>query len=594
MTEFDTLIENTVIVEGTDKEAYRGSIGVIGDRVVATGQVKGDAKRIIDAKNLTALPGFVDAHSHADMTILWYPGCESYVMQGATTFVGGMCGGSWAPVGEHILLPRDIVRNYLNSLDPYKYYPNKPYYPLDQVNKWMKDLYGWTIDWKTMGDFFKKVERVGVSANYAPMLGHGTVRTKVMGLDYERHASEKEIEQIRELIVEGMEDGCLGLTAGLDYDPDVFASQEEMIDGVQILKKYNGVYHPHWRRTGRRRDVALGHVPNEKIGALMECVDVHKKTGVRLHFAHLNAGWDIYPKPPEELEAANIRVTIDMIMRESKGGLDITWNAIPFMVRGARTEGGATPYLCSLLEPWLRELGNREALAKWLKVKEFRDEVKEAIQHGKWYIRGEFNPNTNPKWANNIVILKSRSPGADGKSLAEIAQSRKTDAWTAWFDLIAEDSETRGVCSPWPMECYNAYLTHAAGMVGLDTDVADDKFQGKEPPYLVRGINTYSAYPIFYNKLVREKKIMTLEEAVQKTATMPARVHNLEGRGVLCQGSYADIVLMDLPNLQVLSDELESRRYPKGIEYVFVNGVSVVDKNKHTGARPGRVLKRAK
>jgi len=152
------------------------------------------------------------------------------------------------------------------------------------------------------------------------------------------------------------------------------------------------------------------------------------------------------------------------------------------------------------------------------------------------------------------------------------------------------------------MDCYNQYYTHPAGMVGLDTSVFDEKFQAKNPPYGIPGINTYGAYPLFYIKFVRDGSLFTPEEAVQKTATMPARVHNLEGRGVLTEGSYADIVLMDLPNLKVLGDELEPRRllgdeleprrYPKGIEYVFVNGVAVVEQAEHTGARPGRVLKR--
>jgi len=589
MDEFDVLIKNTTIVEGTGREAYKGSIGVAGDRVIAIADVKGDAKKVVDAEGLTALPGFVDAHSHADWTLLWYPQCESYVMQGVTTFVGGQCGGSAAPLGEHVRVPR-LLMDHLVDLDPFKFYPKQPYYPLDQVNDWMEELFGWTLDWKTMDGFFKRVEEVGISMNYAPLVGHGSIRTKVMGLDYKRHSTEDEQAEMRELIAEAMDEGCIGMSAGLDYDPDVFAAHEEIIDGVKVLKKYGGVYCPHWRRTGRRRDVAAGHVPNEKITALMECVDVHKKTGVRLHYAHLSTGWQIQPPPPEELEEANLRVTIDMITRDSKEELDITWDAIPFMVRGGFS---VMPYLCSLLSPWLRELGGREALGRWLKVEDFREEVKDAIRRGKWFIRVAYNPNTNPRWAENLHVVKSRSPGLDGKSIAEIAKEREADPWDTYFDIIAEDPDTHGVTGfLGPMDCYNQYYTHPAGMVGLDTSVFDDKFQAKNPPYDIPGINTYGAYPLFYIKFVRDGSLFTMEEAVQKTATMPARVHNLEGRGVLTEGSYADIVLMDLPNLKVLGDELEPRRYPKGIEYVFVNGVAVVEQAEHTGARPGRVLLR--
>jgi N-acyl-D-aspartate/D-glutamate deacylase len=592
MNEYDVLIENATIVEGTGKKSYTGSIGVIGDRVTTLGETKGDAKKVIEAGGLTAFPGFVDAHSHADMTFLWFPECESYVMQGVTTIVGGMCGGSFAPIGEYMRLPRRITRDHLFRLEPYKYYSGKPYYQVEQVNEWMQDIYGWTIDWRTMGGFFKKVEETGVSMNYAPLVGHGNIRIHVMGLDYKRHSTKKEMKEMRDLIEEAMDEGCIGMSTGLDYDPDVFASQEEIIDGVKILKKYDGVYHPHWRRTGRRRDVAAGHVTNEKITALMECVDVYKKTGVRLHLAHLSTGWDIYPKPPPELEDMNVKMTIDMITRESKGELDITWDAIPYFARGSRALGEAMPYLCAFLVPWLRELGSREELGKWLKVEDFREEVKNTIRSGKWFIRVAYNPNTNPKWAKNIYIVKSKIENIEGKSIAEIAKMRGTNDWDTWFDIISEDPDTRSVTSgihSWN----NLYYTHPSGMVGLDTDVCDDKYQFKEPPWSVRGINTYSAYPLIYTKLVRDSNVFSPEEFIKKTSTMPARVHNIKDRGVLKEGGYADIVIIDSPNMKVLSTELEPRKYPKGIEYVFVNGSAVVENGKHTGARPGRVLTRS-
>jgi N-acyl-D-aspartate/D-glutamate deacylase len=454
----------------------------------------------------------------------------------------------------------------------------------------MEEIYGWALDWEDMAGYFKKVQEVGVSMNYAPLVGHGTVRTKVMGLDYKRHSTKEEGAEMRELIHEAMVQGALGMSAGLDYDPDVFAAHEEIIDGVSVLKEYDGVYCPHWRRTGRRRGVSSGHIPNEKITALMECVDVHKKTGVRLHYAHMSTGWQINPPAPDELEEANVKTTLDMITADSKSELDITWDAIPQLTRS----GFATmPYLASLYAPWLRELGGLEAFGKWLKVKDFREEVKDAIRTGKWFIRVAYNPNTAPRWAENIMILKSEVPDVDGKTIAEVAEERDVDPWDAYFDIIAEDPFTRGATgSMGPRTPYLHYWTHPKGMVGLDTSVFDADWQSKNPPYSIPGINTFSAYPMFYIKYVRDGSLFTLEEAVQKTSTLPARVHNLEGRGVLKEGGYADIVLMDLPKLKVLSDEIETRRHPDGIEYVFVNGEVVVENGEHTGATPGRVLTR--
>ena len=589
MAKFDVLIENATIVEGMGKKAYKGSIGVEGDKVAALGDVKGDAVKTVEAKGLHALPGFIDAHSHADWTLLWYPRCESYVMQGVTTFVGGQCGGSPAPLGEHIRVPR-LLGDHLPELDPYKFYPKQPYYPLEQVNEWMDQIFGWTVDWETMGDYFKKVGEIGVSMNYAPLVGHGSIRTKVMGLDYKRHSTKEEWAEMRELIHEAMREGCVGMSAGLDYDPDVFAAHEEIVDGVGVLKEHGGVYCPHWRRTGRRRGVAAGHVPNEKITALMECVDVHKKTGVRLHYAHMSTGWQIHPPPPDELEEANVMVTLDMITEDSESELDITWDAIPFMTRSGFS---TMPYLASLYSPWLRELGGLEEFGKWLEVKDFREEVKDAIRQGKWFIRVAYNPNTAPRWAENISVLKSKVPGIDGKTIAEISEERDADPWDAYFDVTAEDPYTRGATgSMRPRTPYLQYYTHPRGMVGLDTSVFDAEYQARSPPYSIPGINTFNAYPMFFIKYVRDGDLFTIEEAVQKTSTMPAKVHNLEGRGVIKEGGFADIVLMDMKKLNVLGTELEPRKHPRGIEQVFVNGVSVVEKGEHSGARPGKVLKK--
>jgi len=589
MTELDVLIKNANIVDGMGNKAYKGAIGVQGDKVVALGKVEDNAKRTLNAKGLTATPGFIDSHSHGDWTLLWFPKAESYVMQGVTTFVGGQCGGSPAPIGEHIRLPRGLL-DHLPDLDPYKFYPRQPFFPLEKANEWMKKIYGWTLDWEDMAGYFRKVEEVGVSMNYAPLVGHGTIRTKVMGLDYKRHSTEEEKTKMRGLIHEAMKQGCLGMSTGLDYDPDVFASHKEIIDGVTVLKEYGGVYCPHWRRTGRRRGISAGHIPNEKITALMECVDVYKKTGVRLHYAHISTGWQIYPPPPDELEEANVKTTLDMITADSKDELDITWDAIPQLTRS----GFATmPYLASLYAPWLRELGGLEGFGKWLKVKDFREEVKDAIRSGKWFIRVAYNPNTAPRWAENIIVLKSKVPGINGKTVAEIAEERNTEPWDTYFDIIAEDPFTRGATdSMSPGAPYLHYWTHPKGMVGLDTSVFNAEWQSKNPPYSIPGINTFSAYPMFYIKYVRDGSIFSLEEAVQKTSTLPAKVHNIEGRGILKEGGYADIVLMDLSKLKVRSNEVETRRYPEGIDHVFVNGKQVVEKGKHTGATPGRVLKR--
>ena len=595
MTEFDLMIRNALVVDGTGRPPYRASIAVEGERIAGVGEVKGDARVEVDASGLIASPGFIDAHSHADWTILYYPRCESYVMQGVTTFVGGQCGGSPAPVGE--LMPLlGLAGDYIHELEPFKYYPEKQLFPRERVNELMREKFGWTVDWETMGGYFKAVEEKGVSMNYAPLVGQGTVRCRVMGNDFKRHSTEEELGEMKGLIRQAMEDGCLGISTGLDYDPGVWASKEEINGCVALMGEYGAVYAPHWRRTGRRRGVKMGDRRANKVDGILEAIDTCRVTGVPLHLAHLTPGWRLVPEGNDLMEEANIRATLRIIDDARAEGLDVTFDSMPWFIFGGFA---VMPYLCSLLTPWLREQGSREKLAEWLRVPDYRKEVKDAIAGGRWFIRLAYNPNSNPQWAENLWVVKHRTPGCDNKTLAKIAEERGESPFDVYFDLICEDPDCRGVAvgvadtGNFPWKPYRAlFFQHPANSLSLDMSVVDKTRQQEVPPYSMPGINTYSAFPAFLIKFVREMKLFTLEQAVRKLSTAAAEAYHIRDRGVLKPGSYADITLFDLDGLKVLGDPIEPRRYPKGIEYVFVNGVPVVEKGEHTGAAPGRVVKR--
>ena len=594
-SEFDLLMRNALVVDGTGRPPYRASIGVEGERITKMGDVKGDAKKEVDASGLIASPGFIDAHSHADWTLLWYPKCESYVMQGVTTFVGGQCGGSMAPLGDLIPLP-GLAQDYIHELIPFKYYPEKKLFPKKQVNGLMKEKYGWTVEWETMGEFFEVVEEKGISMNYAPLVGHGTVRYCVMGNDFKRHSTKVELAEMKGLIRQTMDDGCLGLSAGLDYDPDVWASEEEIDECVAIMRDYDAVYAPHWKRTGRRREVKLGDRRENKVEGILSAIDTCRKTGVPLHLAHLTPGWRLIPEGNDIMEEANIRATLKIIDDARAEGLDVTFDSMPWFIFGGFS---VMPYLCSLLTPWLREQGSREKLSEWLKVPDYRQDVKDAIAGGKWYIRLAYNPNSNPQWAENIWVVKHEKLDGEKKTLAQIAKEREKNPLDVYFDLICEDPESRGVAvgvaetGNFPWKPYRSlFFQHPAHSLSLDTHVVDDKYEQEVPPYSIPGINTYSAFPAFLIKFMRETKLFTLEQAVRKISRAAAEAYRIKDRGMLKPGAYADIVLFDLDGLKVLGDPIEPRRYPEDIEYVFVNGVAVVEKGEHTGATPGRVIKR--
>jgi len=591
------LIKNANIIEGTGKSTYKGSIGVKNDKIEAIGDVKGDAARVIDAEGLTAVPGFIDSHSHADMGMLFFPKCESYILQGVTTFVGGQCGMSLAPIGDMITLP-GIARDYLQELIKYKYYPKKTVFTRDKVNEVMKKHFGWTVDWRTSAELFKTVEERGIACNFAPLVGHNTVRGTVMEDDFERAATKKEREEMGELIHGAMKDGCLGMSVGLDYDPSCFADRDELVEHASILNEYGGVYAPHSRRTGRRRNIAAGHRQHDKIDGILEILDICRASKVKMNIAHLFTGWYVQPQGyPHILEEANRRATLKVIDDAIEEGMDLSFDVIPTALP---TRFGGWQYLCALFEPWLREKGGREEFAEWLNVEDFRNEVKEAIRSGKWFIRVAYNPNTNPRWAENLTVLEHKNKKTVNKTIASIAEERRVDAFDTWFDLIAEDPDAKcAISTVYPSGTvdpdapyHDIFYQHPVSCVGVDTGVDDYKYESKVPPWMVRGVNNYSAFVGFWEKFVYKQKSISPEQAVHKTSTQAALRHGLTGRGALKEGYYADVVLMNLPEMKVTGTPLEPKNQPKGIEYVIVNGQLVVDKSRHTGATPGVVIKR--
>jgi N-acyl-D-aspartate/D-glutamate deacylase len=594
--EYDVLVKNARIIDGSGKPAYTGGIGVSKGKIAALGEVKGDAKKTIDAKGLYASPGWIDAHSHSDTTILFYPKAESYIYQGVTTFVGGECGGSPAPVGDLMKLPGNAA-DYLDELMPHKFYPEKDLLPRETVNKLMKEKYGWTVDWHTNAEWFKKLDGK-ISVNAAPLVGQGNARYMVMGEDYKRFAKPEEVEKMKEIIRSAMNDGCIGLSTGLDYDPGVWASMDEINACVSVLKEYpNSVYCPHWRRTGRRRDVKAGDYRPNKLDGILESIDTCRKTGVPTNLAHLTPAWRLVPEGDDDMEEANYRRTLKFIDDARAEGMQLTFDHMPWFIFGGFD---VLPYLSSLLTPWLKEQGSRQKLAEWLKVPDYRKEVIDDIQTGKWFIRLAYNPNSNPQWAENIWVTKHKTKALEGKQIAQIARERKKNPLDTWFDLICEDPDSRGVAvgvaetGNFPQKPFRGiFFQHPVAALSLDQTVVDVTREQKTPPYRIPGNNTFAAFPGFINEFVKKHKLFTLEQAIKVMSTQAADNHFLKGRGRITPGSVADITIFDYDKLEVVGDAVEPRKYPKGIVHVLVNGVPVLANGKHTGTTPGGAIIRS-
>ena len=585
--EYDIIIKDAKIVDGVNK-TYTGSIGVKGDRVVTVGEFSGDAKRIIDANGLIAMPGFVDSHSHADGAFPYYPNCESAVFQGCTTVVAGQCGGSPAPVAEKIR-PPPIFSDEMFEKNPYMYRPESSQLTLEEVNAMLKERLGWEITWNTMGEYFEFLRGIGISINYAPLVGLGSIRRVVMGEEYKRNCTPEELEQMKGHIHQAMKDGCLGASVGLDYDPSVFASNEEIDECVAVLKDYDGIYSPHWRRTGRRRNIGMGARLAEPIDGIIEVLDTCKKTGVRMNIAHIAPGWHTIPPMTPEIGTSVGEATLKPIDEAVNEGHDIAFDCIPWQC------WEPLPYLSSAHFPqWLRLLGSREKVAEWLKVADFRKKAWEEIEAGKIFQRVVINPCLNSHWAENLMITKHDNKDYDGILLSEAAEKLGKDAWNTLCDLIIEDPHSRGSHTDYRgvEEQMKAFFKHPLCSVGLDVSLVPEKWARKVPPYGIPLPDSYSGYTKFITRYARDSNFLTLEEVAYKCATQPAKYHRLEDRGTITVGSYADITLIDMSNLKILGHPAESSLFPQGMPYVLVNGTVVVDNNSHTGARTGIILTR--
>jgi N-acyl-D-amino-acid deacylase len=586
MVECDLLIKNARIVDGTGAPTFKGAIAVKGERIHAVGRVEGelkvDAKEVVDAKGLVVSPGFIDAHNHGDCSILYYPKAESWVRQGVTTFVGGNCGTSPGPYSKYVDAAYFLYDLYWR-ISPDMYY-GELLQPIDKVNELHKEMYGWEIDWSTLGEWMNRVEVKGTSVNVVPIAGHGDIRYLVMGLDSRRKATKKEITVMQEHIARAMEDGCKGMSVGRDYNPGFWAETSELVACAEIAAKYGGVYTSHSLRTGLREDRRPGDPSPSKIGGVLEAIEVGRRAKISVEISHLSPLYDISPPGNKDMAEASANATLKAIDDARAEGVDVNFDLIP------NTTGGiySTPYLASALMPWLRIAGSLDQLGKALNMPALREEIKATIMSGKWY---NLNPNLTPMWAIGPTIVECREERFKCKTIAQIAKDLKVGELDALIEILRIDPKTQANIQG-GVPGFMMLIKHPAAMIGIDTFGVDDKWEIKTPPGIYPNENTYGGHPRYLRTCVREANLLTLEEAIRKITSLPASKFKLSDRGVLREGAYADLTIFDLDNITDRGNTLNPRVYPKGIKYVAVNGKLVVAKTKHTGETPGKVLRR--
>lgn len=575
---FDIILKNGIIVDGTGADKYIADVGIKGKRIVKIGNLEGvKCEKLIEAKDLIVTPGFIDAHSHADHTLLIFPNAESCIHQGITTVVGGNCGFSPAPLKNKWLMSFWEF-DFWDQVVPH-FYGYNTIQPLEKVIPIIKKETNLDINWRTFGEYLDCVSQKQISVNLVPLVGHCQVRASVMGDDSSRIATDEEIEEMKSLVKEAMRAGAYGFSSGLSYPPGVFSDKKELTDIARVVKEYDGLYATHFNRV----DLKTGK--GTKIRGIEEAIEIGKETGIKLQISHIYNGYDIYPEPSDSMILAATNATLEIIDEAEKDGVDIAFDIIP------NVDGGIAlmPNLLTLVYAWYEQSGTTEQFIRNIEAIDYRQSIVDYIESGKWYL---LNPKSDPSWDDNITIIQCENKSYIGKTLREISNTKNMKSLDVIFEILKTDINTK-VKNKIPglyHQAIKAFMKHPKAMIGSDTFALDKKgIYGVKKPKLVNPHpNTYGAFV----KYLCDYGQPRIEDTIRKATGLPAQWFGIENRGLIKENYYADITIINTNQLDPKLNYVEPRTFPEGIEYVIVNGSLTLKKNSHTGKRAGKLLRK--
>lgn len=572
---YDLVFKGGTIIDGTGKKAYKADIGIIKDKIAFIGNINDDSNAIdITGKYIT--PGFIDTHSHADCSIFLYPDCESYLRQGITTFIGGQCGDSNAPIYNY-WMRKYWEYDFWNEIDPFVYEP-QTIQPVQKVLDVVYKRTGYQIEWKSFGEYRNTVEKIGLGCNMITLAGHSQIRADVMGLDEERKPTDQEMNKMKYHIDEAMASGTWGISTGRDYPPSAYADIEEILDLAEYVNKQGGYYFTHWKRTGIR--LGTPKAPN-KLDGIIEALEVALRTGIKTEISHLSTAFDIYPENPD-MDKYAAEITLKIIDDYIDKGADVAFDVIPGTSGGIRT----VPYLASNFMPWVKQSGSLNQFITNLKSNDYRKRLVKILNDGEWY---SINPKSNPSWDKKIYISKCYNENYINKNINKISNEKNINSLNLIMDLLIEDPKTMIRTEGKSHEEIKGLLNHKRASVCTDTYAFDLKgLYGNdgEIAEILPHPHTYCAFP----KYILQYGMDTIEETIFKITGSPAKFMNIKGRGEIKENNYADLVVFELENLKTNENYIEPRVYPQGISYVAVNGKIAVNSEGNTRIRAGKIL----
>lgn len=529
---FDLVIRNGRIVDGTGSPWYAGDLGIRDGRIAAIGRLdSATAKQAVDARGQVVAPGFIDMLGQSELAILANPGLPSKIFQGITTEITGE-GGSPAPLNDAIVAADRAGYEQL-GIEP---------------------------DWRTLGEYYARLERQGIGINMATYVGATQVRRMVLGED-DKDPAPGQLEQMRALVRQAMRDGAVGLSTSLQYPPAPYAETPELIALAREAARLGGVYATHLRNES-----------DEILPALDEAIRIGREAGIPVEVWHLKtAGKKNWGRMPEVVAKIDSARTAGVDIAADTYAYTAWFNSLSSFVPPWAHDGGTARLLERLRDPQMRQRIRREM------------ETSGAGWDNSWQkISGP----------DAILIGAVRNPALrkyQGKTLADVAKERGGDGIEALLDFLVDDQAFTAV-AVFGMSEPDVALALEQPWVSINCDsegAAPDGILSRSHPHP----RAYGTFPRILRKYVREEKRLTLEDAIRKFTSLAAQRMRIGDRGVLKVGMWADVVVFDPATVRDRATFAQPHQLAEGMRWVLVNGVPVIADGKATGARPGKVLR---
>ncbi|MFZ0630683.1 MAG: D-aminoacylase [Acidobacteriaceae bacterium] len=529
---FDIVIVHGHIIDGTGSPWYSGDIGIRAGHIAAIGDLAAlPRSRTIDAHGDVVAPGFIDMLGQSELTMLVDPRLPSKIYQGITTEVTGE-GDSVAPLNDRMIAADRAGYDHLKI----------------------------TPDWRTMGQYFARIEKQGMGINLASYVGATSVRRMVLG-DGDVQPTPAQLEQMEGLVRQAMQDGAVGVSTALQYAPAPYAKTDELIALAKVAAQYGGIYASHIRSEG-----------DGETAAIAEAIRIGREAHIPVEIWHLKtAGKNNWGKMPQ---------IVAQIHAARASGVDISANTYAY------TAWFNT--FSAFIPPWAHD-GGDAALIQRLKDPATRARIRHDMldPHGDW--DNEWQEIPGPEAVEIAVVQNPALVPLQGKTLKDVAALWHEDPIDALCDILIKDNAFTSV-AVFGMSEPDVELALKQPWVSIDNDsqgTSPEGLLGEEHPHP----RAYGTFPRILRKYVREEHVLTLPDAIRKFTALPAQRMRFTDRGVLKQGMAADVVIFDPETIRDLATYEKPNQLSQGMEWVLVNGAPVIDGGKMTGALPGKVLR---